>query len=231
MRHLDLFSGIGGFALAGRSVFGQLYKLIAFCERDEFCQRILRHNFTGIPICSNIKLMKNWLSRAGFHAKTFQLQTQTVSDSTEIEAAFGKKCLMLLGTYDPTMRLWKMCRGLKGGSVKSSEIWPASGLMHNGTAYQLQPSVRRIKEKGCGLWPTPRASQDFKPIRSRCPSEKTSMHGVQLVGYIGEKWPHLIGQYLTGGLQSVMMGYPENWCAVPMEMPLFGKSQRQSCRQ
>ena len=32
MRHLDLFSGIGGFALAARNVWGADYENVGFCE-------------------------------------------------------------------------------------------------------------------------------------------------------------------------------------------------------
>ena len=38
MNHLDLFSGIGGFALAARWA-GFETKL--FCEKDKFCQKVL----------------------------------------------------------------------------------------------------------------------------------------------------------------------------------------------
>jgi hypothetical protein len=226
MRHLDLFTGILGFSVAAEKVFGKEYRLIACCEINEFCQRIIRHHRPNAPIVSNIKSMTSWLSQAGFPAKTYRLPTQTASESQEIEAAFGKKCTKLFSIYDPITRLWKTSPASKGGSMLSCEIWPTSGLMHNGTVYQLQPLVRPTKEKDSGLLPTPTHSQDYKPIRCMCESEKTSKHGVMLVARIGQKWPHLIGKYLTGGLQAVMMGYPENWHAVPMEMPLFGKSLR-----
>jgi DNA (cytosine-5)-methyltransferase 1 len=51
--HLDLFSGIGGFAL-GLQRTGK-FKTIAFCEFDEFCHRVLRKNFGNVPIIKDIK--------------------------------------------------------------------------------------------------------------------------------------------------------------------------------
>jgi DNA (cytosine-5)-methyltransferase 1 len=45
MRHLDLFSGIGGFALAARRVWGEQHEIVAFCEIDPFCQKVLQKNF------------------------------------------------------------------------------------------------------------------------------------------------------------------------------------------
>lgn len=54
MRHLDLFSGIGGFALAARWV---KWDTVGFCEKDKFCQKVLMKNFPGVPIISDIKEM------------------------------------------------------------------------------------------------------------------------------------------------------------------------------
>ncbi len=42
MKHLDLFSGIGGFALAAKWAG---FETAAFCEIDPYCQRVLRKNF------------------------------------------------------------------------------------------------------------------------------------------------------------------------------------------
>lgn len=53
MRHLDLFSGIGGFALAARIVGG--IQTIAFCEIEEYPARVLKKNFPEIPIHNDIK--------------------------------------------------------------------------------------------------------------------------------------------------------------------------------
>ena len=52
MKHLDLFSGIGGFALAARWVG---IETVAFCEIEEFPQKVLRKNFPGVPIHNDIK--------------------------------------------------------------------------------------------------------------------------------------------------------------------------------
>lgn len=51
IKHLDLFSGIGGFALAARIVGG--IKTRQFVEREPYCQRVLAKNFPGVPIHDN----------------------------------------------------------------------------------------------------------------------------------------------------------------------------------
>ena len=52
MKHLDLFSGIGGFALAARMVGG--IDTQQFVEIDPYCQKVLTKNFPGVPIYGDI---------------------------------------------------------------------------------------------------------------------------------------------------------------------------------
>jgi len=51
---LDLFSGIGGFALAASWVWGDELELVGFCENDSYCQQVLAKNFPGVPIYDDI---------------------------------------------------------------------------------------------------------------------------------------------------------------------------------
>ena len=52
MRALDLFSGIGGFAIAGESVG---IETTAFCEIEPFAVRILEKRFPGVPIINDVR--------------------------------------------------------------------------------------------------------------------------------------------------------------------------------
>jgi len=58
MKHLDLFSGIGGFALAAQWVWESDYDIIAFCEIDKFCQQVLNKHWPEVPIYEDIKEFK-----------------------------------------------------------------------------------------------------------------------------------------------------------------------------
>ena len=49
--HLDLFSGIGGFALAAKWAG---FKTIAFCEQDPYAKRVLAKNFPGVPTFDDV---------------------------------------------------------------------------------------------------------------------------------------------------------------------------------
>lgn len=52
LTHIDLFSGVGGFALAARWAG---IETIQFVEIDKFCQKVLQKNFPGVPIHDDIK--------------------------------------------------------------------------------------------------------------------------------------------------------------------------------
>jgi DNA (cytosine-5)-methyltransferase 1 len=52
LTHIDLFSGIGGFALSARWAG---IKTVQFVEIDPFCQKVLQKNFKGVPIWDDIK--------------------------------------------------------------------------------------------------------------------------------------------------------------------------------
>lgn len=50
--HIDLFSGIGGFAIAAEEVG---WETVQFVEFDNFCQAVLNKNFPNVPIHGDIK--------------------------------------------------------------------------------------------------------------------------------------------------------------------------------
>ena len=52
MKVLDLFAGIGGFSLAAHWMG---WATVAFVERDEFAQRVLKKNFPGVPIYDDVR--------------------------------------------------------------------------------------------------------------------------------------------------------------------------------
>jgi len=53
LKHLDLFSGIGGFSLGLESA--GLVETVAFCDFDKYCQKVLKKNFPGVPIYGDVK--------------------------------------------------------------------------------------------------------------------------------------------------------------------------------
>jgi len=52
MKHLDLFSGVGGFSLACQWAG---IETIGFVEIDKYCQKVLRRHFPNVPIVEDIR--------------------------------------------------------------------------------------------------------------------------------------------------------------------------------
>ena len=59
MNHLDLFSGIGGFHLAGEWVWGDEFNTICHVEIDPFCQKVLNKHWPDVPIHDDIRSYKH----------------------------------------------------------------------------------------------------------------------------------------------------------------------------
>jgi len=55
---LDLFSGIGGFSLAAKWVWGDDLDIVGFCEIESYAQKVLKKNFPGVPIYEDIKKLR-----------------------------------------------------------------------------------------------------------------------------------------------------------------------------
>lgn len=57
-RHLDLFSGIGGFALAASWVWGEDHEIVSFCEIEKYPQKVLAKHWPDVPCHDDIKTLK-----------------------------------------------------------------------------------------------------------------------------------------------------------------------------
>jgi len=56
MKHLDLFSGIGGFALAAEWAFGDVEH--TFCDNEPFCKEVLKKHWPNAKIYDDIRQLK-----------------------------------------------------------------------------------------------------------------------------------------------------------------------------
>ena len=77
LKVLDLFSGIGGFSLGLEST-GH-FETIAFCEKDEFCQKVLQKNFKNIPIEGDVRNVKGDKYKADVVVGGFPCQSISIA--------------------------------------------------------------------------------------------------------------------------------------------------------
>lgn len=93
--------------------------------------------------------------RAASHARTSAAQDQE-TDSTESEAASGRKWRGSFAKYDPVASTWKTAQcSLLEDSTEFWGTWPRCGSMRNGECFQ-QPTLAPITSASeSGLLPTP----------------------------------------------------------------------------
>ena len=107
--------------------------------------------------------LESMSSQEAFPAKTSVLQgREQVLKASVVDS--GQSAPVLLGSFDPdtqSLRTSQTCLMENGeiGLSEYSETFPRSGMMQNGTVYQLPRLAPTITEIGYGLWPTPRAQE------------------------------------------------------------------------
>ena len=79
------------------------------------------------------------------------------------------------------------------------------------SVYRLALSERTMKDTGFVFLASPRASQDFKPIRKQTPQEHSGKHGQTMCSSLGIICPERIGQYINPQFAEWMMGFPIGW--------------------
>ena len=73
LKVLDLFSGIGGFSLGLEST--GFFETVAFCEKDDFCKKVLQKHWGDIKIYDDIRSVKDEIQAdvvtGGFPCQSF----------------------------------------------------------------------------------------------------------------------------------------------------------------
>ena len=77
LKLLDLFSGIGGFSYGLEQTGG--FETIAFCEKDQFCQKVLRKHWNDIKIYDDIRHIKGSEIKADIVTGGFPCQPFSVA--------------------------------------------------------------------------------------------------------------------------------------------------------
>ena len=135
MRVLDLFSGIGGFSV-GLEAAGM--ETVAFCEPNEYCQKVLRKNWPEVPIYDDVReLTADRLVRDGIRADiiTGGFPCQDISVAGKQAGIEGERsglwseCARLLSELRPRYAIFENVTNLltgDGGAWFEQVLWDIS---------------------------------------------------------------------------------------------------------
>lgn len=142
MRHLDLFTGIGGFALAAQEVWGEAYEPVAFCEIDGFCQKVLKKHWPEVEIVNDVKnIQKNQWGKIDFITGGFPCQDVSIAGSRN-------------GLSGKQSGLWfEMARIIKMVEPKWVIIENVPGLLSSNNGKDMAEILKTLCEVGyCVGW-------------------------------------------------------------------------------
>lgn len=114
--HVDLFSGIGGFALAARWAG---IKTVQFVEIDPFCHKVLNKNFPGVPIHNDIKTFKYsgaspFILTAGFPCQDISVAGFQAGIEAE-RSGLWSECCRVVGEARPKFAVMENVPNLLSG--------------------------------------------------------------------------------------------------------------------
>ena len=137
MKVLDLFSGIGGFAL-GLEAAG--FKTAAFCEIDDYAQKVLKKNWPGVPIYDDVRrITADRLISDGIEVDVitggFPCQDISVAGSQKgihaERSGLWSECARLLGDVRPRYAIFENVTNLltgDGGDWFKRVLWDISSV-------------------------------------------------------------------------------------------------------
>ncbi len=182
LNHLDLFSGIGGFALAAEMVGG--IKTVGFSEVDPFCNAVLRKQWPTVPNLGDVRNITNGLLQekkinqidlitGGFPCQPWS-QASKNPKGTNDERHLWPEMLRVISEVRPTWICGENVYGIISKYLDTLvydlegagyEVWPAVvpacsvGSPHRRyriwlMAHRNSPTEQRISRLRDGNWPT-----------------------------------------------------------------------------
>jgi len=119
-RMLDLFSGIGGFSLAAQWVWGDDLEIVAFCEINKFCQKVLHKHWPNVPIIENVRDVQNANSSVNGKSKTEG--RQAIDRNIKSTSPIWHSSIDLLTGGFPCQPF--SCAGKRKGKEDDRFLWP-----------------------------------------------------------------------------------------------------------
>ena len=137
MKVLDLFSGIGGFAL-GLEAAG--FETAAFCEIDPYAQKVLKKNWPGVPIYDDVRritadrLVSDGIGvdviTGGFPCQDISVAGNQKGIDAE-RSGLWSECSRLLGDIRPRYAIFENVTNLlngDGGNWFKRVLWDISSV-------------------------------------------------------------------------------------------------------
>ena len=137
MKVLDLFSGIGGFAL-GLEAAG--FETVAFCEIDPYAQKVLKKNWPGVPIYDDVRritadrLVSDGVGvdviTGGFPCQDISVVGHRAGITAE-RSGLWSECARLLGEIRPRYAIFENVTNLlngDGGNWFKRVLWDISSV-------------------------------------------------------------------------------------------------------
>jgi hypothetical protein len=171
LRHLDLFSGIGGFSLAADGRDSKQSPSSNAIPTVKKSSRNIGHTSQSIPTSAT---STDEASGQSLYSQGDFLANHSVSpgssEARQMTAISGLKCSELFNRQTP---IGSLVRTLLASTDWASTIvfltWkPAATKSRRHLKFQLVRWMQDMSENDCGLWPTPKAT-----IRGDCPSERS----------------------------------------------------------
>jgi DNA (cytosine-5)-methyltransferase 1 len=120
MKHLDLFSGIGGFALAADRVFGEVEHI--FVEIDPFCQEVLKKHWPKAKIYDDIRTFTPDTDKLRCVHGEFEEQSTERHHETQCESLTSLDPPFILTGGFPCQPFSQA--GKRKGTEDNRDLWP-----------------------------------------------------------------------------------------------------------
>ena len=168
MSHVDLCSGIGGFALGFE--WAGLSKPVLFCDIEPWSRKILGKHWPDVPIAHDVKELandpdrfiprtdpRNTILTSGYPCQPFSVAGK--QRGTEDDRHIWPFIAKLLHTKDPLGAFSKMFMvTLPWASTRCLLTWKPKITPQGRLLCQLAPSTPRTDATDSGLWATPRTT-------------------------------------------------------------------------
>jgi len=123
VKHLDLFSGIGGFALAARRVG---WETVGFCEIEPYAQKVLAKHWPDVPIYEDVRELTNErletdgignieIITGGFPCTDISVAGKQAGLGPETRSGLWSECARLTSELRPKYVIWENVSALLSG--------------------------------------------------------------------------------------------------------------------